>query len=99
MAFYVKTIGELGSELFFHLLDEMKKHDIITNLQAIKTPALVITGDRDNVVPSALQGILLDNLPQAELYIVRNGSHVPQMDFPDMINERINFFFRCQVPF
>lgn len=90
---YMKKIGELSSDLFFHLLEHMKEHDIIAHLELIKTPTLIIGGDKDKVIPNYLQKILFHYLENSELYIVKDGSHVPQVDFPETINERIERFF------
>lgn len=89
---YVNKLGQLGPELFFQLLDEMQKHDILAHLPQIKIPTLVIGGDNDKVIPNYLQKLLHNNLPNAELYIVHQGSHVPQVDFPQFINERLLYF-------
>ncbi|GAB4010205.1 MAG: alpha/beta fold hydrolase [Bdellovibrio sp.] len=89
---YVKKISELKPDIFFQLLDEMKRHDIVSYLEDIPTPTLVIGGDKDQVIPNYLQKILHDHLPVSELYIVKDGSHVPQVDFPETINERILHF-------
>ena len=91
---YMKKISELPENLFFHLLTLMHDHDIINHLETIKTPTLVIGGDKDKIIPNYLQRILTTNLPKSELYIVKDGSHVPQADFPDLINQRIHRFFQ-----
>lgn len=89
---YMKKISELPETLFFHLLKLMHDHDVINHLESIQTPTLVIGGDKDKIIPNYLQNILTKHLPNSQLYIVKNGSHVPQADFPDMINYRINQF-------
>lgn len=91
---YMKKISELPEILFFHLLKLMHDHDVINHLESIKTPTLVIGGDKDKIIPNYLQKILTTNLPSSELYIVKDGSHVPQADFPDRINQRIFRFFK-----
>ncbi len=89
---YMKKIGELPHELFFQLMEQMRDHDIINHLESIKTPALVMGGDNDQVIPNKSQYIISKLMPNSELYIIRDGSHVPQADFPDTINDRINKF-------
>jgi len=89
---YLNKVGQLGPEIFFQLMEEMNKHDILGSLNNIKAKTLVIGGDKDNVIPNYLQKQLNNHLPNSELYIVKNGSHVPQVDFPKFINERILFF-------
>ncbi|MCR9205854.1 MAG: alpha/beta hydrolase, partial [Halobacteriovoraceae bacterium] len=90
--FYLKKIGELSPEVFFQLLKQMKNHDIISRLEHIHTPALVMGGDKDQVIPNFLQNIISDSLPNARLYIIKDGSHVPQVDFHETVNERILIF-------
>lgn len=86
---YLKKMGELPHEIFLHLLEEMHNQDILTHLEDIKTPTLIIGGDNDKVIPNFLQFILSENLSDSELYIFKDGSHVPQVDFPEKTNERI----------
>lgn len=86
---YMKKISELPEALFFHLLGLMHDHDVINHLESIKTPTLVIGGDKDKIIPNYLQRMLTTHLPESELYIVKDGSHVPQADFPELINQRL----------
>src|SRR3989339_910502 len=86
---YLKRIGQLSPQLFFQLFQEMHDHKIATELSSITPPSLIIAGDQDKVIPLHVQTLLQKKLPKAELYLVRNGSHVPQADFPETINEKI----------
>ena len=70
----------------------MTKQNITANLEKMKMPSLVIGGFKDNVIPNHLQRALASLLPKSETYFLKDGSHVPQADFPDMINERIELF-------
>lgn len=90
--YYLKKIGELGPDVFFQLLREMKNHSIISRLEKIKNPALIMGGDKDQVIPNFLQNILNESLPNSRLYIIKDGSHVPQVDFYESVNERISIF-------
>jgi len=86
---YMKKISELSENLFFHLLNLMHDHDIINYLETIRTPTLVVGGDKDKIIPNYLQRILTSKMPTSELYIVKDGSHVPQADFPELVNQRL----------
>lgn len=89
---YLNKVGELGPEIFFQLLEQMNRHNILANIETISTPTLIIGGDNDKVIPNYLQRFLHKSMKNSELYIVRNGSHVPQVDFPNMVNSRIKLF-------
>jgi non-heme chloroperoxidase len=91
---YLNRIGQLKPELFFQLFDQMTVHDVIAYLEKIKTRALIIAGEKDKVIPFHVQEIIHQKLPNSEFYMVKDGSHVPQVDFPEQINERIELFIQ-----
>ena len=94
---YLNRVGQLGPEIFFQLFDEMTKQHISSSLERMKIPALVVGGQKDNVIPNHLQRTLANLLPESETYFLVTGSHVPQVDFPELINERVDLFLhqRC----
>ncbi len=94
---YMNRIAQLGPDMFLQLFNQMQKHDILGSLDAIRVPALVAGGDKDRVIPFHLQRLLSQRLPDAELYIVKDGSHVPQVDFPEEMNERIKLFLEQRL--
>ena len=91
---YLNRVGQLGPEVFFQLFSEMMKVNISASLEKMNIPALIIGGQKDNVIPNHLQRTLASLLPQSETYFLLNGSHVPQADFPELINERIHLFLK-----
>lgn len=95
--YYIKKIGELPPELFFHLLNEMRNHRILSDLPKIMTPSLIMGGDKDKVIPNYLQHILTQNLPHSDFYLIKDGSHVPQVDFSETVNERIELFIETSL--
>ena len=89
---YLAKIANLGPELFFQLLDQMHEHDSLAFIDQIQTPTLIIGGDHDKVIPNYLQRLMHEKISQSELYIIHEGSHVPQADFPEFLNERAELF-------
>lgn len=89
---YLNKLGELGPDIFFQLLNQMHSHDILAHINSINQKTLIIGGDDDKVIPNYLQKLLHERIPTSELYILRHGSHVPQVDFPELVNERIELF-------
>ncbi len=94
---YLNRVGQLGADVFFQLFNEMTRQNITGSLESMKIPSLVIGGHKDNVIPNHIQRTLANLLPQSETYFLKDGSHVPQADYPDMINERINLFIQKQT--
>lgn len=93
---YMNKLGELGPHIFFQLIDEMQRHDALSFVEEIQTKTLVVGGNKDKVIPNYLQRLLQQKIPNSELYIIHDGSHVPQVDFPEIINERLDLFFEFQ---
>ncbi|MFN8368991.1 MAG: alpha/beta hydrolase [Bacteriovoracaceae bacterium] len=89
---YMNKIAQLPQELFMKLFKEMGTHDAISFLENIETKALIMGGDADKIIPLYVQFIMHQKLKNSEFYIIKDGSHVPQIDFPDSINERIDLF-------
>lgn len=89
---YLNRVGQLGADVFFQLFNEMTKQNIASSLERMKMPTLVMGGFKDNVIPNHLQRTLATLIPNSEMYFFKDGSHVPQADYPDMVNERIELF-------
>jgi len=91
---YLNRVGQLGIDIFIQLFEEMARQNIMGHIERMKIPALVIGGHKDNVIPNYLQRQLATMLPKSETYFLKDGSHVPQADFPEFINERMHLFFK-----
>jgi pimeloyl-ACP methyl ester carboxylesterase len=89
---YLNRVGQLGPDVFFQLFTEMTKVNITPSLESMNMPSLVIGGLKDNVIPNHLQRTLASLLPNSETYFLPTGSHVPQADFPALMNERMDLF-------
>jgi non-heme chloroperoxidase len=91
---YLKKMGELPMDLFFQMYDQMNKQNALAYLNKIKTPTLLMSGDQDKVIPLYQQFIMKEKIENSEFYLIKDGSHVPQNDFPETTNERINIFIQ-----
>lgn len=89
---YMKKIGEIAPAVFIRLINEIKDHNIFPRLEDVKTPALVIGGGKDYVIPPHLQNMLHQYLSNSQLCIIEDGSHVPQVDFHEVVNQRMESF-------
>lgn len=66
----------------------------VTRLPEIAAPTLIITGDSDAVVPPENSQRLADDLPQAELVVIRQTGHLPQEERPDLFLDAVVAFLR-----
>lgn len=91
---YLNKLGELGPDLFFQLLDQMQCHDALAFAHKINCRSLIIGGNADKVIPNFLQKLMHSKMTNSKLYTIHKGSHVPQVDFPEITNERIEYFLK-----
>ena len=66
--------------------------DTENRIGALKNETLVITGDRDKVVPMLNSVNLADKLPRAELKIIENGSHMLFVENASEFNRIVSQF-------
>jgi non-heme chloroperoxidase len=90
--YYLKKIGELKPDVFFQLIDEMGKQGIISFLPKVEVPSLIMGGDNDTIAPISSQLIFHNLIKESIFYLIKDGSHVPQADFPKSVNEKISHF-------
>jgi len=90
----MKNISKLPVELVFQLLNEMSKHHLLPHLDQIKQKTLIIKGSEDKVIPPQIQDLIHHEIKNTEMLEVLNGSHVPQVDFPEEVNYRIFKFLK-----
>jgi len=80
------TRVEVIAEFYLALLG----HDQRDALEIIgRTPAFVLTGDRDKVVASRLAGELAAGIPGADLILVPGAGHLVFMERPEVVNDAI----------
>lgn len=70
------------------------RKDYLNSLVNFKTPALVIHGSSDWAVPVDNAKITAGNLPNAKLFIVKNGGHMVNVELPEEVNEVIFKFLK-----
>jgi pimeloyl-[acyl-carrier protein] methyl ester esterase len=70
----------------------LKEEDRRGVLAGIDTPALVIQGERDRLVPMGAARFLVEHLPQARLAPVAGAGHAPFLSHPAVFLEKLKSF-------
>jgi 3-oxoadipate enol-lactonase len=65
----------------------------VRSLSQIKTPILVVTGERDTTVPPANQRHLAVGIPTARQIVIPDAGHAVIIDQPDLFNNAMLDFF------
>jgi len=90
----VHEYSALDMEAFFFNLKAIGTHDASDVLPLIDVPVLVITGDKDAFTPRALAQQMARHIRTAEMLVVRGGTHYTCVEFPELVNLRIERFYR-----
>jgi pimeloyl-ACP methyl ester carboxylesterase len=89
---YAKGVASVDIRVFISFFEEMVAFDGEDFLSKIDLPTLIICGSKDSLTPMAEQERMNELIKGSELYIIPYGSHCTQLDFPEMVNLKIQNF-------
>jgi len=79
---------------YTRIFRELTDHDGRDVPAKIKCPTLVITGDRDLFTPVSMTRRMVNETPDAEFLAIKGGTHYTPLEFPMVVNLRIEKFLR-----
>jgi pimeloyl-ACP methyl ester carboxylesterase len=91
---YARQIAELPPAVLTRMMENYQHSDSTPWLHEIKTPALILSGDKDIVTPPKTQKLMAQLMPNSELVNVRHGSHCSTLDLPEYVGLLIEKFLR-----
>lgn len=74
----------------------LRDADLRGSVPSIQIPALVLCGDADLATPPALGEELATLLPNARFELIANAAHLPSIEQPDVLAEKIITFLTYQ---
>ncbi|MBW2456508.1 MAG: alpha/beta hydrolase [Deltaproteobacteria bacterium] len=94
LAEIVEGLDEVDVESYAETLYALAGHDATAVLASIDVPALVLAGGQDPFAPAALAHQLARQLPCSEVLIVPSGRHFLFLEYPELVNLRLERFFQ-----
>ncbi|MEC7526042.1 MAG: alpha/beta hydrolase [Myxococcota bacterium] len=88
------SFADLDMDLYLHTLERLGEHDARDVLETLDVPVLVITGDRDLFTPRAAAEQMVRDVRGAELLVVPGGTHYVAVEYPELVNLRVEKFLR-----
>lgn len=82
----------LDFDIYGKIFKYMAEHDASDVLETIDCPVLLLSGDKDLFTPTSLARKMAVMIPNAELTVIKGGSHYAPVEFPEMVNLRIEKF-------
>jgi len=79
---------------YHDVLDHAAVHDASDVLKTISKPTLIMASTKDLMTPSQNAEAMAESIPDSELFILNNASHYSLLEFPEIINKRLNQFLK-----
>jgi pimeloyl-ACP methyl ester carboxylesterase len=94
LAEVVAHFGSVDAAAYITSLRATSSHRVDGILGAIDVPTLVILGEKDVVTPRAIAEPLARQIPNAELFVIRGATHFALLEYPELMNLRVEKFLR-----
>jgi pimeloyl-ACP methyl ester carboxylesterase len=85
---------QLNFVAYSRIFKKLGDHDAEDVLKTIKIPTLIVAGEKDLFTPVSLSRKMQQMIPDSELFIVRSSTHYCPVEFPELINLRIEKFLK-----
>jgi len=89
---YLKHLGRMDPEVFFHMLGHAIDHSAKDVLETIDVPTLIIAGDTDKFSPLRCSIHMNRSIPFSQLAVLRGGSHAAPIEMPDEVEAQLEPF-------
>ena len=86
--------SRLDLGVYADTFEHMNAHDAADLLASIKTPSLIIAGDRDRFTPAHLAQRMAKEMPDAVLEVVSGATHFGLIEYPEAIIHSVEHFMR-----
>ena len=95
---YTKGLSTMDFRVFFTFFEEMIAFNGEESLGDLAIPTLLICGSKDALTPMADQERMHQMIPSSLLFPVPYGSHCAHLDFPEIVNLKIQNFIHSKGP-
>lgn len=94
---YLDHMARLDPRVFFALARAIRDHDASDLLPEIRVPVLVVAGERDRFCPARVAQEMAEQIPDAEMLLIPDGSHAAIIERPELVERRLLRFLRERV--
>jgi pimeloyl-ACP methyl ester carboxylesterase len=94
----VALAGRARREVWVDALARLMQMDLRHALGHVAVPALVIVGEHDRVTPPGAAVEMVGALPEGRLAVIEGAGHLPMLERPHEVNEKIRAFAAEVLP-
>jgi pimeloyl-ACP methyl ester carboxylesterase len=89
---------DLDFKIYYKLMDSLGEHDASDLLPRIDVPVLIVSSEKDVMTPPSVIERMVEEIPRAEHFSIPAGSHYSAIEYPEILNLRLDKFFREHFP-
>lgn len=86
---YFEHMAAMDVRVFVRTLSYLRDHSVEDRLPSLVQPALVIAGERDTFTPVWLSRKMARLIPNAELLVVQDGTHVAPLEAKSLVTSQV----------
>lgn len=90
----VRQFSKMDWNVYFKLMLTTNEHSAAEYLKEVKVPTLITAGSMDAMTPVTTAMEMHRSICNSELFLVPNGTHYTICEYPEIINLRLEKFFR-----
>lgn len=90
----VRQFSKLDWNVYFKLMLTTNEHSAAEYLKEVEVPTLITAGTKDAMTPVTTAMEMHRSIRSSELFLVPNGTHYTICEYPEIINLRLEKFFR-----
>ena len=91
---WVKTFSAHEWRNYFAMMLKLNEHSAASYLTDVKVPTLITAGTLDRLTPVEVAERMHKMIPGSELFMVPQASHFMMCEYPDILNLRLEKFFK-----
>ncbi len=89
---YFQHVVHVDFEMFLRMLKSAGEHSAEDVLPHIRVPTLVIAGQRDTITPADLSRAMQQAIPDAQLCMIPEGTHIAPLEHRSLVADAIGRF-------
>jgi pimeloyl-ACP methyl ester carboxylesterase len=89
-----RSFRGIDMRVYTRMLEQLGEHDAHDVLRRIQVPVLMVAGGRDSMTPRVAAERVARGVERGELFVVPEGTHYIAVEYPSVLNERIERFHR-----
>jgi len=93
----MKDFAALEFGAYFEMILRLDEHSAKSILSEVTVPTLITAGTMDKMTPMSTAEYMNSQIASSELFLIPNGTHYTTIEYPEIVNLKLEDFFRRRV--